>query len=201
MQNRISPPFFGTNTTGDDHGLFDFLIIPFFNISSMCSFSISFSFTDNLLAFCLVGFSSLVSIVCLTIFVLLASYFSLIIISSFFCISSAFNVNIFLTSQYPSSSDSLSASQQYASLTSSSLSYSSSSISFVNSIGITCVPYLPLIFISSFSMSIFFTFSLIQSFSKINSLSAFSITSISVTMSSPSKSISTLLILPRLLFL
>src|SRR2546421_374325 len=203
MQNRISPPFFGTNTTGDDHGLFDFLIIPFFSISSICSFSISFSFTDNLLAFCLIGFSSPVSIVCLTIFVLPISYFPLINISSFFCITSftslcwsvvkfpvlyvssffsfAFTVNIFLTSQYPSFSNSVSASQQYASLTSSSLSYSSSSISFVSSIGITRVLYLPLISISSFSMSIFFTFSLIQSFPKINSLSAFSITSTSVT--------------------
>src|SRR5438045_6972200 len=86
MQNRISPPFFGTNTTGDDHGLFDFLIIPFLSISSICSFSISFSFTDNLLAFCLIGFSSPVSIVCLTIFVLPTSCFPLINISSFFCI-------------------------------------------------------------------------------------------------------------------
>src|SRR5438045_959336 len=89
-------------------------------------------------------------------------------------------VNIFLTSQYPSFSNSVSVSQQYAFLISSSLSYSSSSISFVNSIGITCVPYLPLIFISSFSISIFLTFSLIQSFPKINNLSAFSITSTSV---------------------
>src|SRR6266513_5768704 len=87
MQNRISPPFFGTNTTGDDHGLFDFLIIPFLSISSICSFSISFSFTDNLLAFCLIGFSSPVSIVCLTIFVLPTSYFPLINMSSFSCIT------------------------------------------------------------------------------------------------------------------
>src|SRR5881275_2836172 len=100
MQNRISPPFFGTNTTGDDHGLFDFLIILFFNISSMCSFSISFSFTDNLLAFCLIGFSSPVSIVCLTIFVLPTSYFSLINISSFFVsLLSLLSVDLLLSSQ------------------------------------------------------------------------------------------------------
>src|SRR5437763_13902483 len=86
MQNRISPPFFGTNSTGDDHGLFDFLIISFLSISSICSFSISFSFTDHLLAFCLIGFSFPVSIICCTTFVLLTSYFLLINISSFFCI-------------------------------------------------------------------------------------------------------------------
>ena len=88
MQNRISPPFFGTKTTGDDHGLFDFLIIPFLSISSICSFSISFSFTDNLLAFCLIGFSFPVSIICCTTFVLPTSYFPLINISSLFCIIS-----------------------------------------------------------------------------------------------------------------
>src|SRR5216117_2320946 len=54
---------------------------------SICSFSISFSFTDNLLAFCFIGFSSPVSIVCLTIFVLPTSYFPLINISSFFRIT------------------------------------------------------------------------------------------------------------------
>src|SRR5437764_14997992 len=86
MQNCISPPFFGTKTTGDDHGLFNFLIIPFLSISSICSFSISFSFADNLLAFCLIGFSFPVSIICCTTFVLPTSYFPLINISSLFCI-------------------------------------------------------------------------------------------------------------------
>src|SRR5437763_15120283 len=86
MQNRISPPFFGTKTSGDDHGLFDFLIIPFLSISSICSFSISFYYADNLLAFCLIGFSSPVSIICCITFVLPTSYFSLIDISSLFCI-------------------------------------------------------------------------------------------------------------------
>src|SRR5256885_15773406 len=140
MQNCISPPFFGTNTTGDDHGLFDFLIIPFFSISSICSFSISFSFTDNLLAFCLIGFSFPVSIICCTTFVLPTSYFPLINISSLFCIIFltfsrcvsvkfpilyftsfvSFNVCIPLVSLYPS--------QQNTSSKSSS-SYSSSSFS------------------------------------------------------------------------
>src|SRR5437763_9757212 len=157
MQNRISPPFFGTKTTGDDHGLFDFLIIPFLSISSICSFSISFSFADNLLAFCLIGFSSSVSIICCTIFVLPTSYFPLINISSLFCIisftfSCCLSVNfpilyftsfsslvayIFLVLSYPS--------QQYTSSKSSS-SYSSS-FSLVNFIGIVRVPYLPLFLI------------------------------------------------------
>src|SRR5256885_2907530 len=212
MQNRISPPFFGTKTTGDDHGLFDFLIIPFLSISSICSFSISFSFADNLLAFCLIGFSSPVSIICCTTFVLPTSYFPLINISSLFCIisftfSCCLSVNfpilyftsfsslvayIFLVLSYPS--------QQYTSSRSSS-SYSSSSFSLVNSIGIVCVPYLPLILISLFSISIFLTFFLIQSFPKINNSSEFSITSTSVITSSPSKSISSRLIFPRLLSL
>src|SRR5437763_1573486 len=115
--------------------------------------------------------------------------------------SSFFNVSIFLISQYPISSNLVSGSQQYASLMSSSLSYSSFSslISLVNSIGITCIPYFPLILISSLSMSIFLTFLLIQSLPRINNSSELSITSISVITSSPSKSISTLLIIPRLL--
>src|SRR6266487_2987479 len=198
-------------------------MIPFLSISSMCSFSNSFSFTNNLLALCLIGFSSPVSIVCFTMFVLPISYLPLINISSFFrnnfstlfrCdsvnspilyltsfSSSFFNVNIFLISQYPISSNLVSSSQQYASLMSSSLSYSSfsSSISLVNSIGITRIPYFSLILISSLSMSIFLTFLLIQSLSRINNSSELSITSISVITSSPSKSISTLLIISRLL--
>src|SRR5436305_2917413 len=196
-------------------------MIPFLSISSICSFSNSFSFTDNLLALCLIGFSSPVSIVCFTTFVLPTSYLPLMNISSFFCnnpstlfrynsvnspilyltsFSSFLNVSIFLTSQYPFSSNLISSSQQYASLISSSLSYSSSSsISFVNSIGITCIPYFPLILISPLSMSIFLTFLLIQSFSRINNSSEFSITSISIITSSPSKSISTLLMILRLL--
>src|SRR4051812_19901355 len=197
-------------------------MIPFLSISSICSFSNSFSFTDNLLALCLIGFSSPVSIVCFTTFVLPTSYLPLMNISPFFCnnfstfcrcdlvnspilyltsFSSLFNVSIFLTSQYPFSSNLVSGSQQYASLMSSSLSYSSSSssVSFVDSIGITCIPYFPLILISSFSISIFLTFLLIQSFPKINNSSEFSITSISIITFSTSKSISTLLILLRLL--
>src|SRR2546429_993107 len=197
-------------------------MIPFLSISSICSFSNSFSFTDNLLALCLISFSFPVSIICFITFVLLTSYLSLMNISSFFCnnpstlfccdpvnssilyltsVSFFFNVSIFLTSQYPFFSNLVFSSQQYASLMSSSLSYSSSSssISFVNSIGITCILYFPLILISPFSMSIFLTFLLIQSFPRINNSSEFSITSISVITSSPSKSISTLLIIPRLL--
>src|SRR5256714_15092304 len=141
-------------------------MIPFLSISSICFFSNSFSFTDNLLALCLIGFSSPVSIVCFTTFVLPTSYLPLMNISLFFCnnsstlfrcdpvnspilyltsFSSFLNVSIFLTSQYPFSSNLVFSSQQYASLMSSSLSYSSSSssVSLVNSIGTTCILYFP----------------------------------------------------------
>src|SRR5438270_14043544 len=97
-------------------------MIPFLSISSICSFSNSFSFTDNLLALCLIGFSSPVSIVCFTTFILPTSYLPLINISSFFCnnsstlfrcdsvnspilyltsFSSFFNVSIFLIYSIP----------------------------------------------------------------------------------------------------
>src|SRR5437763_9713187 len=197
-------------------------MIPFLSISSICSFFNSFSFTDNLLALCLIGFSSPVFIVCFTMFVLPTSYLPLINISSFFrnnfstlfrcdsvnspilfltSFSSFFNVSIFLISQYLISSNLVSGSQQYASLISSSLSYSSSSssVSFVNSIGITRIPYFPLIRISFLSISIFLTFLLLQSLLRLNNSSELSITSISVLTSSPSNIISTHLIIPRLL--
>ena len=49
MQKRIAPSFFGTNTTGADHGLFDFEQKPEANISSVNFSTISLFLGEILL--------------------------------------------------------------------------------------------------------------------------------------------------------
>ena len=87
IQNLVDPSFFFTSTIGEAHGLFDFLIIPFFNMVSISFLIVSFSLCENLLNLCLIGFSSPVSIVCFTFVVFPKSFLFLANISKLFLIS------------------------------------------------------------------------------------------------------------------
>src|SRR5207244_4461359 len=102
MQNRFFPFFFPTSTTGDDHGLYESLIIPSFSIFSISSDMILFFSSFSLFYVFVIVFLFFFFIYFFFLFVFFLFFFYFIILS-FYSYSFIYFFSSISSSNYSSS--------------------------------------------------------------------------------------------------